>query len=54
MPWLEAFRTSFGYSYFKIKLMKCENLFGIFVAYESMNLETCENFEKSICGNFNY
>ena len=29
-------------------------LFGIFVAFDSINLDTCENFEESICGNFNY
>ena len=29
-------------------------MFGIFVAYESMNLDTCEHFEKSMCRNFNH
>ena len=29
-------------------------MFCIFVAYESINLDTCENFEKSICGSFDY
>ena len=26
---------------------------GTFVAYESINLDPCENFEKSACGNVN-
>ena len=41
------------YSYFGIKLMNCENFFLDikYLAYESINLDTCENFEKSICGN---
>ena len=48
------------YSYFGIRLMNCKNFFltikyfGIFVAYESINIDTCENLEKSICGNYNY
>ena len=44
------------YSYFGIKLMNCENFFLTikYLAYESLNLDICENVEKSICGNFNY
>ena len=46
------------YSYFGIKLMNYEyfflNIKYLAYLYESINLNTCENVEKSICGNFNY